>query len=261
MRLGLSNLLNVGGRIGSFNPLQFTSQATSTFGLNVYTSTGYFAIDMGGYVDVYSEGGISLTDAGTYSIWSCAGLTDDTPSGDVEHFESTDGLANLSALSFNRETKIEYASVISNPLLTYLDLSRLNSALTLSFYDNGLTQVDLPLGLTGLDILDLGLNYLTYVDISGIEANRIYLQENQLEEVVAVGSRTLGYYYSPYYYEFGFNLGSNNLDGEALDSFYSDIGPSLQGSPTGSINVANNPGINDHTPSIATLKGYIVYVS
>ena len=253
-----------------------TKEATGNITPQVSTTTGYAAIRWwDGTVEIQSSDGGSDPDIDFSKavpswddpwsgqspkeiyIWSCAGSSDPTQSGDITYLSCFGD--SLTSLDVSGCTALTTLYCHSNSL-TSLDVSGLTALTTLNCSNNSITSLDVS-GLTALTNLDCNDNSLTSLDVSGLTAlTFLHCNNNSLTSLRAVG--VVLSYYSVHIG--GSDISDNNLDATALDQFYTDLDADL--GSTGIIDVSSNPGADDDGPgdggyhdyTIATGKGYTV---
>jgi len=181
-------------------------------------------------------------------MWSATGAADPTQSGDITYLNCYTN--SLTSLDVSGLTALTYLDCYSNSL-TSLDVSGLTALTYLRCFVNSLTSLDVS-GLTALTYLDCSGNSLTSLDVSGLTAlTYLNCYDNSLTSLRATGV-VLSYSYGGY----GSWVDANDLDADALDQFYTDLGEDV--GETGIIDVTGNPGTSGDDPSIATAKGYTI---
>lgn len=159
---------------------------------------------------------------------------------------------NLSSIDLSANIALTSVTIGQNPMLS-LDLHDHAVLEQLDCSFGQLTSLNV-LGCTALSLLNCTANYLTSLDISGGVggATGVCLQAtlNALTSLRALNTRVAGTYY-PY----SVDISSNQLDGAALDQFYTDL---LSAAGYTLVNIYDNPGVATDTPSIATNKGYTI---
>jgi hypothetical protein len=193
------------------------------------TTTGYFKIR-------YPDGDIDTQPYRAYYYWS-------------------GGIAPLTNLPVGVEKVIEIISCDGDgePAgdLTYISLHlNSNTSAIVAVDISGCTQ------LTGANFNASTQNPSYYTWFSSLPSaiTRIRAVGVRIGTGRVVGSAN-AYWWSHTYYDRGLQISGHLLSAEALDQLYADLAPTTGGY----IFVGDNPGVADHTPSIATAKGYTVF--
>jgi len=256
--------------LGSFNrfsgvidPVTMTSTLPDgdTFQLIANSPTEWYAVKWwDGVTDIYGSGDIATKVSNTNNyktieVYAVANDYDPNPvpvklSGTFECISM-----NVKSIDFGGNNNNENIYLSGNDIETFNYSG--SSVYTIVLEDNDLASCNVT-GCPSLTTLVVGYNVLESLNVDGLTSlSTLYCGNNLLTEISANGVALAGYYYSPSYYAYGGDLSLNNLDGAALDQFFTDLAPAINND--GYLQVQNNPGSGDCTPSIATNKGYTVY--
>jgi hypothetical protein len=165
----------------------------------------------------------------------------------------------IPSLNVSGLTQLQSLLCFANQLTT-LNVSGLNGLVTLACQFNSLTSLGLG-SIYALQTLNCSNNSLTSLALDDIDdLSSVDCSHNNLTFISADSVALDSGKYRKHKKKFiaSGNLSHNSLTAPALNYFYGSLAGVAPG--TGYLNVFNNPGVPAHTPSIATAKGYVVFV-